>query len=91
MNKLVRYLAEHHHPRGEAFKFILVSDLVKESGFRLEEVFHNAMEAYKEGMVVVARSTVKGNRWGMNHMIPEDLEIIAITRGGLEWWKNRSL
>jgi hypothetical protein len=84
----VVYLAEHYAPKAEAFNIVLVSDFVKESGFTVEELFKDAMEAYKVKMVIIGRSRVKGNRYGVDNMIPEDLETITITREGLEWYKH---
>jgi hypothetical protein len=43
------------------------------------------MEAYKEKYVLIGRIRVKGNRWGVDRMIPEDLDSVTITREGLTW------
>lgn len=85
MNRLVEYLAEHYHPGGNAFRIVLVPELLEKSGFTVEEVFAWAMEAYKEKYVLIGRIRVKGNRWGVDRMIPEDLDSVTITREGLTW------
>ena len=91
MNKLVKYLAEHYHPGGNAFKIVLTSELVEKSGFTVEEVHEMTREADGEKMVVFGRLRVKGNRWGVDAMIPGDIDNVAITRKGLEWIKTHIL
>ena len=88
MNKLVEYLAEHYDPGGNAFRIVLIPELLEKSGYTIEEVFDLAMEAYKEKYLLVGRICVKGNRWGLDQMIPEDLDTVAITRKGLTWYKE---
>ena len=88
MNRLVEYLAENYHPGGNAFKIAMVPEMLKKSGFTMEEVFDWAMEAYKERYVLIGRIRVKGNRWGVDQMIPEDLDDVAITRKGLAWYEE---
>ena len=39
-------------------------------------------------MIVIGRLKVKGNRWGVDAMIPGDIDDVAITRKGLEWYKH---
>jgi hypothetical protein len=88
MNKLVKHLAEHYHPGGNAFRIVLVPELLENQDFTVEEVFDLAMEAYKKKHVLIGRIRVRGNRWGVDQMIPEDLDSITITREGLAWYKE---
>ena len=88
MNKLVKYLAEHYHPGGDAFKIAMATELIERSGFTAEEVHEMALMAYNEKMVLIGRMRVKGNRWGVDAMIPGDIDNMAITRKGLEWIKT---
>ncbi len=87
MNKLVEYLAEHYHPSGNAFKIALATELIERSGFTEEEVHEMALMAYREEMILIGRLRVKGNRWGVDVMIPDDIDNMAIKRKGLKWIK----
>ena len=87
MNKLVEYLGEYYHPGGDAFKIALATELIERSGFTVEEVHLMALMAYREEMILIGRLRVKGNRWGLDKMIPGDIDNMAITRKGLEWIK----
>ena len=40
MNKLVEYLVEHYNPGGNAFKIVLVPELIEKTGFTVNEI-HN--------------------------------------------------
>ena len=86
MNKLVEHLAVHHHPSGNAYKVVPVITILEESGFTVEEIHHMAMEAYKDKYLVFSRLRVRGNRWGVNAMIPGDIDYMAVTREGIEWY-----
>jgi hypothetical protein len=88
MNRLVEYLAEHYNPGGNAFKIAMALELLEKSGFTLEEVFTWAMEAYREKYVLIGRLRVKGNRWGVDQMIPEDLDSVTVTQKGLAWYNQ---
>jgi hypothetical protein len=88
MNELVEYLAGHYDPKGNSFRIVLIPALLEKSGYTIEEVFELAMEAYREKPLLVGRIRVKGNRWGVDQMIPEDLDTVAITRKGLAWHKE---
>ncbi|MCJ7732139.1 hypothetical protein MUP51_07455 [Candidatus Bathyarchaeota archaeon] len=61
MNKLVEYLAEHYHPSGNAFKIVLVPELIEKSGFTVEEVHLMAIESYKEEIFLIGR--IQAQRW----------------------------
>ena len=52
MNKLVEYLAEHHHPGGNSFKIVPVTEIIEHSGLTVEEVHIQALEAYEAKMVI---------------------------------------
>ena len=48
MNKLGEYLVEHYNPGGNAFKIVLVPELIEKSGFTVEEVHLIVIDLYKE-------------------------------------------
>jgi hypothetical protein len=89
MNRLVEYLAEHYDPGGNSFRIVMVPELLEKSGYTIEEVFDLAMEAYVEKYLLVGRIRVKGDRWGVDQMKPEDLDTVTITRKGLAWYKEQ--
>jgi len=91
MNKLVLYLAENYHPGGRAARFAKASELIENAGFTVEEIHQMSMEAYREDMLVFARCRVKGNRWGMDKLIPGDIEYLAVTRKGLKTVDDKAL
>jgi len=84
MNKLVAYLAEHHHPGGNSFKIIPV-ETVYEAGFTIEELHIMAMEASRDKYMLFSRVRVKGGRWGVDQMIPGDIDHVSVTRKGIAW------
>ena len=88
MNRLVEFLAEHYNPKGNSFRIVMVPELLEKSGHTIEEVFELAMEAYTDKYLLVGRIRVKGGRWGIDRMKPEDLDTVTITRKGLAWYKE---
>ena len=88
MNKLVEYLAIHHHPGGNSFKIVPVTEILEGSGLTVEEVHEMVLEAYEAKLVLFSRLRVRGNRWGIDQMIPGDIDHIAVTRKGIEWHKT---
>ena len=91
LRALVEYLAEYHNPGGNAFKIVWASEVLEEIGFTVDEFHEMALEAYAEKMVLIGRLKVKGNRWGVDQMIPGDIDTIAIKRKGLEWYKKKTI
>ena len=77
MNQLVTFLEEHHGTPGTAFEFTRVEIIIKETGWTREEIFHMAREARESGELVTHYSGGKGNRWGYDEMLPEDLMTIG--------------
>ena len=88
MNSLVYFLGEHYDPKGNAVKWARVSELIEKSSFSIEEVFSWAMEARRAGLVEVARIHVKDGRYGVDAMLPEDLDFVTLTREGKTWYNN---
>ena len=87
MNKLVEYMVEHHHPGGNAYKVVSVSTIL-EAGFSVEEIHEMAIQAYTEKHLMISRIRVKGNRWGFDSMIPGDIDYMAVTGEGIEWYRT---
>ena len=88
MNKLIEYLAKHHHPGGNAFKIVAVDEVLDESGFTVEEIHEWALEAAKENYVIFSRLRAKGNRWGVDQMISGDIDHVTVTRKGIQWYRD---
>jgi len=84
MNKLLEYLSEHYHPGGSAVRFAKASEIMENTGFTVKEIHLMSMEAYREDMLVFARCRVKDGRWGIDRMIPGDIEFLAVTRKALK-------
>lgn len=87
MNSLVLYLSEHYDPKGCAVKWARVSDLLDNSSYSVEQIFDWAMEAREKGLVEIARIRVKDGRYGVDAMIPLDLDFVTLTREGQLWCK----
>ena len=83
MNRLVKFLEENHGTPGTAFEFTRVEMILKETGWRRKEIFHVAREARESGELVTHYSGGKGNRWGYDEMLPEDLVTIGVI--GCSW------
>ena len=87
MNRLVAYLAENHHPGGNSFKIIPV-ETVYEAGFTVEEFPRLALEASREKYLLFSRVRVKGGSWGVDEMIPGDIDHLSVTRKGIAWYNS---
>ena len=87
MNKLVEYLAMYHHPGGNSFNIIPV-ETVYEAGFTVEEVYRLAMEASQDKFLLFSRVRVKDGRWGVDEMIPGDIDHVSVTRKGITWYNS---
>jgi hypothetical protein len=88
MNKLVEYLAENYHPGGNSYRVVSVQEVMEGSDLTVEEIHYNAMDAYKRKYLVLSRLRVKGNRYGVDMMIPGDIDHLAITREGIKWYEE---
>ena len=87
MNNLVYYLGEHYDPKGFAVKGARVSEL-ENSSFSVEEIFSWAMEAREAGLIEIARIHVKDGRYGVDAMLPKDLDFVTLTREGQTYYKH---
>ena len=87
MNKLVEYLAENYNPGGNSYKIVEVEKVLEDSGFTVDGIHRMALEAYKENLLFFFRSKVFGKRWGVDAMIPGDIEFLGVTLEGKKWYK----
>jgi len=90
MNNLVLFLGEHYDPKGCAVKWAKASTLLDESSYSIEQIFDWAMEARKSGLVEIARIRVKDGRYGVDAMLPKDLDFVTLTREGQTWYKENT-
>ena len=88
MNSLVYFLGEHYDPKGCAVKWAKVSEILDSSAYTIEQIFHWAMEARRSGFVEIARIHVKNGRYGVDAMLPEDLDFVTLTKEGQTWYKH---
>ena len=84
------FLGEHYDPKGNAVKWARVSELLENSTYSIEEVFSWAMEARGAGLVEIARIHIKDGRYGVDAMLPEDLDFVTLTREGKTWYKENT-
>ena len=77
MNRLVKFLEEHHGTKSTAFEFTRTEVIMEETGWTREEIFHMAREAKESGDLVAHYSGSDCNRWSYDEMLPEDLVTIG--------------
>lgn len=83
MNKLVKYLAEHYHPGGNAYRIARMNEILEATGWTEEEAHSMSMEARREELLYFTPKTGTG-RWNNDALIPGDIEFLAVTRKGIK-------
>jgi hypothetical protein len=85
--ELILFLGENHNPRGVSYKFALIPDGFRDTGWSLDKIHRMVMEAKRNDFVTIFTTSKHGN-WGQWETRPQDLCSVSLTRKGLKLFNS---
>ena len=82
LRKTGKILFKHYHPGGNAYRVILIDNLVKEGSYTREQIYRMACQAHKEDQMMLEYNSKNGHHFPSQYTY-ENLEAVSLTRKGL--------